>query len=114
MDTSVVIPALYMVTGRNTSGADKNLWHYIDWSAVTRAVKSLQVRLAKAVQNKKWRKVKSLQWLVNHSLAAKLLSVKRVTENTGKRTSGIRIGYFLTQTKHQRKKSIFFKHLQSP
>ena len=85
MDTSFNIPAIYMLTGRNTSGADKNLWHYIDWSAVTSAVKSLQVRLAKeSVQNKKWRKVKSLQWLVNHSLAAKLLSVKRVTE---KRTS---------------------------
>jgi RNA-directed DNA polymerase len=41
------------------------------------------------MQNKKWRKVKSLQWLVNHSLAAKLLSVRRVTENKGKRTSGI-------------------------
>ena len=65
------------------------MWHYIDWSAVTRAVKSLQVRLAKAVQNKKWRKVKALQWLVNHSLAAKLLSVRRVTQNAGKRTSGI-------------------------
>jgi RNA-directed DNA polymerase len=89
MDTSFNIPAIYMLTGRNTSGADKNLWHYINWSEVTRAVKSLQVRLAKAVQHKKWRKVKALQWLVNHSLAAKLLSVKRVTENTGKRTSGI-------------------------
>ena len=89
MDTSVVIPALYMVTGRNASGADTNLWHLINWSEVTYSVKSLQVRIAKAVQNKKWRKVKSLQWLVNHSLAAKLLSVKRVTENTGKRTSGI-------------------------
>ena len=89
MDTSVVIPALYMVTGRNASGADKSLWHFIDWSEVTRTVKSLQVRIAKAVENKKWRKVKSLQWLVNHSLAAKLLSVKRVTENASKRTSGI-------------------------
>jgi RNA-directed DNA polymerase len=89
MDTSVGIPALYMLTGRNASGTEHNLWHYINWSEVTRAVKSLQVRLAKAVQNKKWRKVKSLQWLVNHSLSSKLLSVKRVTENTGKRTSGI-------------------------
>lgn len=89
MDTSVVIPALYMVTGRNASGADKALWYYLDWAAITMSVKSLQVRLAKAVQTKKWRKVKSLQWLMNHSLAAKLLSVKRVTENTGKRTSGI-------------------------
>lgn len=89
MDTSVSLPALFMVTGRNTSGAEHNLWHYIDWSAVTRAVKSLQVRLAKAVQNKKWRKVKALQWLVNHSLAAKLLSVRRVTQNAGKRTAGI-------------------------
>ena len=89
MDTSVVIPAIYMMTGRNTSGADKSLWYYLNWSAITKSVKSLQVRIAKAVQNKKWRKVKSLQWLVNHSLAAKLLSVKRVTQNTGKRTAGI-------------------------
>lgn len=85
MDTSVAIPALYMLTGRNASGAENNLWHYLDWGAVTRSVKSLQVRIAKAVEAKRWRKVKSLQFLVNHSLAAKLLAVKRVTENTGKR-----------------------------
>ncbi|MDZ7880760.1 MAG: group II intron reverse transcriptase/maturase [Saprospiraceae bacterium] len=89
MDTSVTIPAVYMLTGRNASGAENNLWHYLDWGAVTRSVKSLQVRIAKAVEAKRWRKVKSLQYLVNHSLAAKLLAVKRVTENTGKNTAGI-------------------------
>jgi RNA-directed DNA polymerase len=89
MDTSVAIPALYMLTGRNASGAENNLWHYVDWSAVTHSVKSLQVRLAKAVEAKRWRKVTSLQYLVNHSLASKLLAVKRVTENTGKHTAGI-------------------------
>jgi RNA-directed DNA polymerase len=89
MDTSVSIPAKYMVTGRNASGADKAAWHFIDWKEVTRSVKSLQVRLAKAVENKTWHKVRRLQYLVNHSLAAKLLSVKRVTQNAGKRTSGI-------------------------
>jgi hypothetical protein len=49
MDTSVGIPALYMLTGRNASGTETLLWHFIDWNAVTRAVKSLQVRIAKAV-----------------------------------------------------------------
>lgn len=51
MDTWVIIPALLMVTQRNTSGTAHYLWHYIDWSEVTRAVKFLQVWLAKAVQN---------------------------------------------------------------
>jgi RNA-directed DNA polymerase len=63
--------------------AENNLWHYVDWSAVTRSVKSLQIRIAKAVEAKRWSKVKRLQWLSNHSLASKLLAVKRVTENTG-------------------------------
>ncbi len=88
MDTTVVIPALYMLTGRNASGADASLWYLLDWGQIMRSVKSLQVRTAKAVKQKQWRKVCSLQWILNHSLAAKLLAVKRVTENAGKRTPG--------------------------
>lgn len=89
MDTSINLPALFMLTGRNASGAGQPLWHFIDWSEVIRTVKSLQVRIAKAVEAKKWHKVKRLQWIVTHNFAAKLLAVKRVTENTGKRTPGI-------------------------
>jgi RNA-directed DNA polymerase len=33
--------------------------------------------------------VKSLQWLLTHSFAAKALAVKRVTENQGKETPGV-------------------------
>jgi RNA-directed DNA polymerase len=89
MDTSINIPVLFMLTGRNASGAESTLWHLIDWSVVTRSVKSLQVRIAKAVEAKKWQKVRRLQWLITHNFSAKLLAVKRVTENAGKRTPGI-------------------------
>ena len=88
MDTTVVIPALYMLTGRNASGTDASVWYLLDWGQITRSVKSLQVRTAKAVKQKQWRKLSSLQWMLTHSLAAKLLAVKRVTENAGKRTPG--------------------------
>lgn len=89
MDTQVGIPEIYVQAGCNASGAGSTSWHVIDWGTVTRSVKSLQIRIAKAVAAKQWRKVKSLQWLVTHSFASKWLAVKRVTENKGKRTAGI-------------------------
>lgn len=89
MDTPFNIPTQYVLTGCNASDTGNMAWHFIDWKAVTRAVKSLQIRLAKAVAAQQWRKVKSLQWLVTHNFAAKLLAVKRVSENTGKRTAGV-------------------------
>lgn len=52
-------------------------------------VKRLQMRIAKAVSLGKHGKVKALQWLLTHSFAAKILAVKRVTSNSGKRTAGI-------------------------
>jgi RNA-directed DNA polymerase len=61
----------------------------LDWSAIQVRVKRLQMRIAKAVREKRYGKVKALQWLLTHSHEAKLLAVKRVTENRGKRTSGI-------------------------
>ena len=56
---------------------------------------SLSVRLTstakavKAIQAGKHGKAKALQWLLTHSFCGKALSVKRVTENEGKRTPGI-------------------------
>ena len=38
---------------------------------------------------KKYRKAKSLQWLLTHSYHGKLLAVKRVTTNKGKNTPGV-------------------------
>lgn len=49
----------------------------------------LQQRIVKAKQKGQYRKVKSLQYILNNSLHAKLLAVKKVTENKGKKTSGV-------------------------
>lgn len=64
-------------------------WHTIDWYAVQRQVRRLQVRIAKATREKRWRKVKALQRMLTRSFAAKALAVRRVTENRGKRTPGV-------------------------
>lgn len=64
-------------------------WHAIDWYAVQRQVRGLQVRIAKATREKHWRKVKSLQRMLTRSFTAKALAVRRVTENRGKKTPGV-------------------------
>jgi RNA-directed DNA polymerase len=74
-------------TGAPTS-CDLN-WETIDWNTVKSQVRRLQMRIAKAFREKKYGKVKSLQWLLTHSLYAKLLAVKRVTSNPGAKTPGI-------------------------
>ena len=64
-------------------------WMSIDWHHVHRTVRGMQLRIAKATQEGDWRRVKSLQRMLTRSFTAKLLAVKRVTENQGKRTAGV-------------------------
>lgn len=64
-------------------------WAEIDFRAAESYVKKLQMRIAKAVKESRYGKVKSLQWLLTHSFYAKALAIKRVTENKGKNTSGV-------------------------
>ncbi len=64
-------------------------WDQIDWTRVTQEVTRLQARIAKATQAGRWNKVQALQRLLTHSRSGKLLAVKRVTENKGKRTAGV-------------------------
>jgi RNA-directed DNA polymerase len=64
-------------------------WHQIPWYRVERNVRRLQVRIAQATQQGRWGKVNALQRLLTHSRSAKTLAVRRVTENSGKRTSGV-------------------------
>ncbi|WP_387468501.1 reverse transcriptase N-terminal domain-containing protein, partial [Photorhabdus sp. RM323S] len=52
-------------------------------------MRKLQVRIAKATQSQQWRRVKKLQRMLTGSFSAKAIAVKRVTENAGKRTSGV-------------------------
>ncbi len=63
-------------------------WQFINWEKVTQSVKSVQSRIVKAIKEGRHNKVKSLQWLLTHSFSAKLLAVKRVTQNAGKKTAG--------------------------
>ena len=67
------------MAGAPTDDATK--WHSIDWKNAERQVRRLQVRIAKAVQEDKWSKVKILQYKLTHSFHAKALAVKRVTSN---------------------------------
>src|SRR5258706_6999496 len=64
-------------------------WHQINWRQAERNVRRLQTRIAQATQAGKWGKVKALQRLLTHSLSGKALAVRRVKENTGKRTAGV-------------------------
>ena len=64
-------------------------WKNIDWIKAEREVNRLQIRIAKAVQEKKWNTVKRLQYLLTHSFYAKALAVRKVTTNKGKNTSGV-------------------------
>jgi RNA-directed DNA polymerase len=47
------------------------------------------MRIAKATQAGKHRRVQALQWLLTHSRAAKLLAVHKVTTNRGAKTPGV-------------------------
>jgi RNA-directed DNA polymerase len=64
-------------------------WHSLDWEQAHRTVRRLQARIVKATQERRWGKVKALQRLLTHSFSAKMVAVKRVTENQGKRTPGV-------------------------
>lgn len=64
-------------------------WHAVDWRKAHAEVRRLQVRIAKATKDGRWSKVKALQHMLTHSRSAKLLAVRRVTENRGSRTPGV-------------------------
>ena len=60
-------------------------WFAIDWQAVNRNVRRLQVRIVQAIKAGRRNKVKALQRLLTCSYSGKVLAVRRVTENAGKK-----------------------------
>lgn len=64
-------------------------WKSIDWKKCEAQVKKLQERIVKARKEGRRGKVKSLQWILTHSFAAKAIAVKRVITNEGKKTAGV-------------------------
>jgi RNA-directed DNA polymerase len=74
------------------AGASSNTvsdWQAINWPKVRRHVRRLQLRIAKAIRARQYGKARALVWLLTHSRSAKLLAVKRVTENKGAKTPGV-------------------------
>ena len=69
-------------------GSDE--WKAIDWKRVQKNVYRLQTRIFKAKRRGDTKQVHRLQKLMMKSRSAKLLAVRRVTQdNTGKSTAGV-------------------------
>jgi RNA-directed DNA polymerase len=64
-------------------------WNSIDWDLQKQIVSRIQARIVKAVKEGLKETVRGLQRLLARSLASKLLAVKRVISNRGKRTPGV-------------------------
>jgi RNA-directed DNA polymerase len=83
---------LHSKTPQSEKHTDRTLaskWNSIDWKDVKESVNRLQTRIAKAVQEEQWNLVKRLQYLLTHSYYAKLLAVRLVTQNRGRKTPGV-------------------------
>ena len=78
-----------MVQVTNASKPVYTTWEAINWQHVKLRVKQLQMRIAKAIREGKYRRANSLQWILTHSFYAKLLAIRRVTQNRGSKTPGI-------------------------
>jgi RNA-directed DNA polymerase len=64
-------------------------WYAIDWQAILRNVRRLQVRIAQATKASRGVGVRAFARLLTHSYSGKVLAVRRVTENDGKKTPGV-------------------------
>lgn len=95
----------YSTTAKAERLSDKQLagqWKNTDWHKAETYVNRLQIRIAKATQEKKWNTVKRLQYLLTHSYYAKMLAVRKVTTNKGKKTAGIDKELWTTPTDKMR------------
>lgn len=64
-------------------------WDLFDWEAAEEHVNRLQTRIAEAKSEGKIEEVRKLQRLLTNSHDAKMLAVRRVTSNKGRRTPGV-------------------------
>jgi len=64
-------------------------WNSIDCDDVKFRVNRLKIRIAKATHNENWNLDKRLTYLLTHSHSVKLLAIRIITQNRGKRTAGV-------------------------
>src|ERR1700726_4996760 len=83
--------ARQMTTARAVGAVSREAaeWYALDWQAINRNVRRLQVRIVQATKASRWGKVQALQRLLTHSYSGKVSAVRRVTENQGKKTPGV-------------------------
>ena len=74
---------------KNVRDSGQLSWDSIDWDKAGKSVRKLQARIVKAQQEGRHGKVRSLSRILTRSFAAKVLAVKRVTQNKGKHTPGV-------------------------
>ena len=73
-----------------TPDPESEAWKAVPWRKLEQHVFRIQKRIYRAGQNGERRKVQKLQKLLMKSEAARLLAVRRVTqENQGKKTAGV-------------------------
>lgn len=84
---SATMPTAELCT--NASISSVNDWDSINWDYHVLIVRKLQLRIAKASEQKKFNKVKRLQWILTHSLSAKLIAVRDILQNSGSKTPGV-------------------------
>jgi RNA-directed DNA polymerase len=85
MITNTVIDA----TVHKPQSLSKYTWKTIPWKIVNECVRRLQIRIAKAWSEGRYKKVKDLQRLLLKSYYARMLATKRVTDNKGSKTPGV-------------------------
>lgn len=75
-----------------TDLTDKELthqWETVEWTRVREIVNNLQSRIASAAKDRNWKSVGKLTRLLTGSFSARLLAVRKVSENKGGDTPGV-------------------------
>ena len=81
-------PKYDKVSEEEITGA--TVWNTIPWKEIEKEVFKLQKKIYKASADSDVRKVRKLQKMLLNSYKAKLLAVRKVTQdNRGKKTSGV-------------------------
>lgn len=88
-----------------TGASSASRWNDLPWNVITKEVKRLQMRIAKAYKLGKIGKAKALQRILSTSFYAKCLAVKRVVSNKGSNTAGV--DNILWKSSYQRMKAVY-------
>ncbi len=68
---------------------DSDRWHSVSWKQAVKIVKQVQARIVKAAKAGKMKRVRDLRRFLVRSRSARLMAVRRVTANRGKKTAGV-------------------------